>query len=108
MFATNAYAMAGGGQQQSGGSGMEGIVMLVIMFAIFYLLLIRPQQKRAKQHKELISSLQAGDQVVTAGGLHGKVVAVQDLIVTLEIASNVRIKVNRSSIVGTKTDQLEE
>lgn len=87
---------------------MEGIVMLVIMFAIFYLLLIRPQQKRAKQHKELISSLQAGDQVVTAGGIHGKVVAVQDLIVTLEIASNVRIKVNRSSIVGTKTDQLEE
>jgi preprotein translocase subunit YajC len=108
MFATNAYAMAGGAQQQSGGSGMEGIVMLVIMFAIFYLLLIRPQQKRAKQHKELISSLQAGDQGVTAGGLHGKVVAVQDLIVTLEIASNVRIKVNRSSIVGTKTDQLEE
>lgn len=108
MFATNAYAMAGGAQQQGGGSGMEGIVMLVIMFAIFYLLLIRPQQKRAKQHKELVNSLKAGDQVVTAGGIHGKVAAVQDMIVTLEIASNVRVKVNRSSIVGTKTDQLEE
>ena len=108
MFATNAYAMAGGAEQQAGGSGMEGIVMLVIMFAIFYLLLIRPQQKRAKQHKELVNSLKTGDQVVTAGGIHAKVAAVQDDLVTLEIASNVRVKVNRSSIVGTKTDKLEE
>lgn len=87
---------------------MEGIIMLVIMFAIFYLLLIRPQQKRAKQHKELVENLKSGDQVVTAGGLHGKIVAVQDDIITLEIASNVRIKINRPSIVGTKTDQLED
>ncbi len=108
MFATNAYAMAGGAGQQSGGSGMEGIIMLVVMFAIFYFLLIRPQQKRAKQHKELVESLKAGDQVVTAGGIHGKVVAVQDTLVTLEIASNVRIKISRSSIVGTKSDQLAE
>ena len=108
MFATNAYAMAGGGGQQSGGSGMEGIIMLVVMFAIFYFLLIRPQQKRAKQHKELVENLKAGDQVVTAGGIHGKIVAVQDSLVTLEIASNVRIKISRSSIVGTKTDQLSE
>ncbi|HKJ30128.1 MAG: preprotein translocase subunit YajC [Desulfuromonadales bacterium] len=108
MFATNAYAMAGGAEQQAGGSGMEGIVMLVIMFAIFYLLLIRPQQKRAKQHKELVQSLKAGDQIVSAGGIHGKVVAVQEDIVTLEVASNVRIKINRSSVVGTKTDSLEE
>jgi preprotein translocase subunit YajC len=108
MFATNAYAMAGSAGQQSGGSGIEGIVMLVVMFAIFYFLLIRPQQKRAKQHKELVESLKAGDQVVTAGGIHGKVVAVQDALVTLEIASNVRIKISRSSIVGTKADQLAE
>jgi preprotein translocase subunit YajC len=87
---------------------MEGIIMLVVMFAIFYFLLIRPQQKRAKQHKELVNSLKAGDQVVTAGGIHGKVVAVQDALVTLEIASNVRIKISRSSIVGTKSDQLAE
>ena len=107
MFATNAYAMSGGAEQQAGG-GMEGIVMLVIMFAIFYLLLIRPQQKRAKQHKQLVENLKSGDQVVTAGGIHGKIVAVQDDIITLEIASNVRIKINRPSIVGTKTDQLEE
>jgi preprotein translocase subunit YajC len=107
MFATNAYAMAGGAEQQAGG-GMEGIIMLVIMFAIFYLLLIRPQQKRAKQHKQLVENLKSGDQVITAGGLHGKIVAVQDDIITLEIASNVRIKINRPSIVGTKTDKLED
>ncbi len=108
MFASNAYAMAGGGGQQAGGSGMEGIFMLLIMFAIFYFLLIRPQQKRAKQHKELIESLKAGDQVITAGGLHGKVVAVQDNLATVEIASGVRVKINRGSIVGTKTDTNEE
>ncbi len=107
MFATNAYAMAGGAEQQAGG-GMEGIIMLVIMFAIFYLLLIRPQQKRAKQHKQLVENLKSGDQVVTAGGIHGKIVAVQEDIITLEIASNVRIKINRPSIIGTKTDQLED
>jgi len=107
MFATNAYAMAGGAEQQAGG-GMEGIIMLVIMFAIFYLLLIRPQQKRAKQHKQLVENLKSGDQVVTAGGIHGKIVAVQEDIITLEIATNVRVKINRPSIIGTKTDQLEE
>ena len=108
FFATEAFAMASNGGQPSGGSGFEGIIMLLAMFAIFYFLLIRPQQKRAKQHKELVENLKSGDQVVTAGGIHGKIVAVQDDIITLEIASNVRIKVNRSSIVGTKTDQLAE
>lgn len=105
IFVSEAHAMAPNAQQ--GGSGYEGIIMLVIMFAIFYLLLIRPQQKRAKQHKELVENLKAGDQVVTAGGIHGKIVAVQDDVITLEIASNVRVKINRPSIVGTKTDQLE-
>ena len=103
MFATKAYAMAGSGGQQAGGSGLEGIFMLLAMFAIFYFLLIRPQQKRAKQHKEMIEALKSGDQVVTAGGIHGKVVAVQEKVVTLEIASGVRVKVNRISIAGTTT-----
>jgi len=103
FFATDAFAMAGNGGQQAGGSGFEGIFMLLAMFAIFYFLLIRPQQKRAKQHKEMIDGIKAGDQVVTAGGIHGKVVTVQDKAVTLEIASGVRIKVNRISIAGTTT-----
>jgi preprotein translocase subunit YajC len=101
FFVTEAYAMAGNQGQQGGASGgLEGIFMLLAMFAIFYFLLIRPQQKRAKQHKEMIDAIKSGDQVVTAGGIHGKVVSVQEKAVTLEIATGVRIKVNRVSIAG--------
>jgi len=100
-MATQAFAMAGTGAAQGQG-GYEGIIMLVAMFAIFYFLLIRPQQKRAKQHKELIGSLKAGDTVVTAGGIHGKIVNVDDLTLTLEIATGVKIKVNRSSVSEVK------
>ena len=101
FFVSDAFAMAGNQGQQGGGSGgLEGIFMLLAMFAIFYFLLIRPQQKRAKQHKEMIDALKAGDQVITAGGVHGKVVSVQEKVVTLEIATGVRIKINRTSIAG--------
>ena len=103
---SEAYAMAGNAAAQEGGRpGYEGIIMLVIMFAIFYFLLIRPQQKRAKQHKQLIESLKIGDQVITAGGIHGKVSAIQDTVVTVEVATGVKIKINRSSVVGTKQEQ---
>jgi len=99
---SEAYAMAGqatGGQQ---GGGYEGIIMLVAMFAIFYFLLIRPQQKRAKQHKELVSNLKPGDQIVSAGGLHGKIAAVDENIVTLEVATGVKIKISRTAITEVK------
>jgi len=103
---SEAFAMAGNTAAQQGGRpGYEGIIMLVIMFAIFYFLLIRPQQKRAKQHKELVESLKVGDQVVTAGGIHGKVAAIQDTVVTLEVAAGIKIKVNRASIVSSKLEQ---
>ena len=97
---SEAFAMAGqsGGQQ----GGYEGIIMLVAMFAIFYFLLIRPQQKRAKQHKELVSALSAGDQVITAGGLHGKIASVEETTVTVEVATGVKIKMNRSAITEVK------
>ena len=98
MFATNAYAMAGGAEQQAGGSGMEGIVMLVIMFAIFYFLLIRPQQKRAKEHKNMVADLSKGDEVVTMGGLLGKVTDVEDNLLTVEIAKDTQIRVQRMSV----------
>jgi preprotein translocase subunit YajC len=102
---SQAFAAAGSAAAQQGGRPYEGIIMLAIMFAIFYFLLIRPQQKRAKQHKQLIEALKIGDQVVTAGGIHGKVAALQDTVVTLEIATGVKVKVNRSSVVGTRQDQ---
>ncbi|MDY0190483.1 MAG: preprotein translocase subunit YajC [Desulfuromonas sp.] len=101
---SEAYAMAG--QAAAGGKqGYEGIIMLVIMFAIFYLLLIRPQQKRAKQHRQLLDALKAGDQVVTAGGIHGRILTVQDSVVTLEIDKGVKIKINRISITATTSEE---
>ena len=108
FFVSEAFAMAGNqGQEGSASGGFEGIFMLLAMFAIFYFLLIRPQQKRAKQHKEMINALKAGDQVITAGGIHGRVVSVQESVVTVEIASGVRVKVNRISIAGTSGSQDE-
>ncbi len=96
-----AFAMAG----PPGGSGAAGplqslqsVIPLVIMFAIFYFLLIRPQQKKAKEHKALLESLKKGDKVVTAGGLHGKVTALDDKIVTLEIANGVNVKINKGFV----------
>ena len=96
--------MAPGAQQ--GGGGYEGIIMLVIMFAIFYFLLIRPQSKRAKAHRELIENLTLGDNVVTAGGIHGKVAGLQEKVITIEVATGVKIKVNRSSIVSQQGQEV--
>lgn len=103
---SEAFAMGGApAGQQAGGSGYEGIIMLVIMFAIFYFLLIRPQQKRAKQHKELIDALKVGDSVVTAGGAHGKVAGLQDDAVMVEVATGVKVKFNRTAIISVKKEQ---
>src|SRR5512136_332918 len=78
--------------------------MLVAMFAIFYFLLIRPQQKKAKEHKAMLEALKKGDNVITAGGVHGKVTAVENDIVTLEVANNVNIKITKSYIAAIKKD----
>ena len=96
-----AYAMGTGGTGGSGGGGSFGaFVPLILMFAIFYFLLIRPQQKKAKTHKQMLSSVKKGDKVVSSGGLHGLVTGVSDDVVTMEIAPKVRVKVSRSSIAG--------
>jgi len=96
-----AYAMGTGGTGGSGGGGSFGaFVPLILMFAIFYFLLIRPQQKKAKMHKQMLSAVKKGDRVVSSGGLHGVITGVTDDVVTMEIAPKVRVKVSRSSIAG--------
>ena len=70
------------------------------MFVIFYFLLIRPQQKKAKEHQEMITSLKKGDKVITSGGIHGQITSLDDTTVTIEIAEKVRIKVTRSTLAG--------
>lgn len=100
LFVSEAHAAGGA---PAGQGGLESILVpLIFFFAIFYFLIIRPQSKRAKAHRQLVDNLAIGDQVVTAGGIHGKVAGLQDAVVVLEIATGVKIRVNRSSIVSTK------
>jgi len=95
-----AYAMGGapGTPGASGGGDWGFIITMVVIFAIFYFLLIRPQQKKQKELKAMLSNLAYGDTVITTGGIHGKVTGLADAVVTLEIADKVRIKVARSAI----------
>ena len=103
MFATPAYAQAAGGAA----AGLTSFIPLILIFAIMYFLLIRPQQKRAKEHKAMVAALRRGDQVVTQGGVIGKVSKVKDDgELEVEIAENVRVRVVRATItqVLSKTD----
>ncbi|MEA1922137.1 MAG: preprotein translocase subunit YajC [Pseudomonadota bacterium] len=85
--------------------GMEGIktfIPLILMFVIFYFLLIRPQQKRQKEHKELLANLKRGDDIITAGGVMGRITGVADTFITIEVAEKVRIKIARGQIMSVK------
>jgi len=88
-------------------AGMANIaqfVPLVLIFIVFYFLLIRPQQKKAKEHQNYLANLKKGDRVITGGGIHGQITGITDTVVTLEVAENVRIKVSRSAIAGSAAD----
>jgi preprotein translocase subunit YajC len=101
LLTATAYAMAPGAGADSGqGGGFTAIIPLVLMFGIFYFLLIRPQQKKAREQKDLLNELKRDDAVITTGGIYGKITGVTDTIITLEIAPNVRIRVTKSSIAG--------
>lgn len=97
-----AFAMAPppGGAAGGAPSAIMNFVPLVIMFGIFYFLLIRPQQKKAREHRALLDALKKGDLVVTAGGIHGKVFSVDEKTVSLEIASGVTIKISKGYIAA--------
>jgi preprotein translocase subunit YajC len=96
-----AYAMGQGASSDSQGVGGLGpFVPLIAMVVIFYFLLIRPQQKKAKQHQAILDGLKRDDMVVTTGGVHGKITGLTDTIATLEIAQNVKVKVSRANIAG--------
>lgn len=81
----------------AGGTGTT-LIYLIALVAIFYFLLIRPQQKRAKEHRELVASLKVGDKVVTVGGVYGTIKSLAEDMVSLQVASNVRITVSRTAI----------
>jgi preprotein translocase subunit YajC len=80
------------------GGGMESILLIVLMFVVLYFLMIRPQMKRAKEHKAMIEALQKGDEVITAGGMLGRISKINENYASLEIAENVEIQVQRAAV----------
>ena len=105
MFFNNiAYAMGQGGGA-GGQGGFSAFIPIILMFVIFYFLLIRPQQKKQKEHREMLNNLKKDDRVVTSGGIYGKITAMDDQTVTVQIADKVRIKVARGNISGLLQDK---
>ena len=95
FFISNAYAQGAG----SGGSLM-GILPLLLMLPVFYFLMIRPQQKRMKEHKTMVSALKKGDEVVTNGGLGGTVTKVGDAYLSVRVAEGVEVNVQKSAVAA--------
>lgn len=95
MLISSAWAQAAGGAQ---GGGIESMLLIVVMFVVLYFMMIRPQMKRAKEHKTMIDALQKGDEVVAAGGILGRISKISENYVTLDIANNVQIQVQRSAV----------
>ena len=95
MFISDAWAQLTGGH---GGGGFESIFLIVAMFAVLYFLMIRPQMKRAKEHKTMVDALQKGDEIITAGGVLGKITRVGESYVSVEISNNVEIQVQRAAV----------
>ena len=99
MFISNAYAQTAGTAADAGMMGnLTTFLPLVLMFVVMYFLMIRPQQKRAKEQKSMMDAIAKGDEVITSGGILGKVAKVNDNYVTVEIAVNTEIVVQKSSI----------
>ena len=96
MFVTPAYAQAA--SDAPAGAALMQFIPLILIFAIMYFLMIRPQQKRVKQHREMVAALKKGDQVVTQGGIIGKVSSVRDEELEVEIATGVKVRVVRGTV----------
>ena len=95
MFIRDAWAQAAPG---AAGGGFESIFLIVAMFAVLYFLMIRPQMKRAKEHKAMVDALQKGDEVVTAGGVLGRISKIGESYISVEIARDVEIQVQRGAV----------
>lgn len=94
-FINPAFAADAGGS-----GGFASLIPLVLIMVIFYFLLIRPQQKKLKEHRNLVNEIKKGDTIVTSGGLYGKIIDVKDDVLKIEIADGVRVNVKRDTIAG--------
>lgn len=103
MFATPAYAQAAGAAAPGAGQQFFPFIILIAMFALMYVLMIRPQQKRARQHQAMVGALKRGDTVVLSNGMMGKVTRVEDIEANIEIAPGVNTRVIKSMIAEVRT-----
>ncbi len=99
-----AYAMgqggAGAGAPGGGGLLATPLVPIILMLAIMWFFLIRPQQKKQKEHRAMLGNLKKGDRIITTGGLYGRITGITDTALTVEIADKVRVKINRGYVAG--------
>lgn len=86
------------GEAPPPGGGLGAFIPIILIFVIFYFLLIRPQMKKQKEHQRMVSALKTGDKIVTSGGMYGLITNVRDTTVTLKIADNVKVEMDRNSI----------
>ncbi len=105
-----AFAMGQGGAAASGSAagGLASFIPLVLMFVIFYFLLIRPQQKKTKEHRDMVSGLKKGDRIITSGGIYGQITSADDATLTVEISDKVRIKLNRGNVASIVQNQVQQ
>ncbi len=110
MLLDIAYAMGPTPQAGQGGTGamFTSLMPLILIFVIFYFLLIRPQQKKAKEHKQMIENLKKGDKVITSGGVYGVVEAVGTNTLTVKIAENVKVKFGKGYIASVRPASEED
>ncbi len=95
MFISQAWAQSAG---SPAGGGIESMLLIVLMFGVLYFLMIRPQMKRAKEHKAMIEALQKGDEVISGGGILGRVSKINESYVTLEVSQGVEMVLQRSAV----------
>ena len=101
MFLSIAYAMGQVPQQGAEAPNpLMSLMPLILMFVIFYFLLIRPQQKKQKDHKQMLSELKKNDQVITSGGIHGTIVNIKDNTYVVRVDDNVKIEISKSAVSG--------
>lgn len=105
-----AWAMAPsqGTGAQDGASSFFGFLPIILVFIVFYFLLIRPQQKRAKEHKKMLENVKKGDKVVTSSGIYGVIEFVGQNTVVLKVAENVKLKLNKGYIAGIRPETEED
>ena len=99
FMATEAFAQEAGGLA-GGLGGLMQMAPFILIFVVFYFLLIRPQQKKAKAHREMLGNIKKGDAIITNGGIHGTVTGVKDNVLVVEIAPQVKVKIGRGYIAG--------